>query len=59
LNTIADGTVAHKFFYKSKSIRYFILQKKNYALYKELKSVIRVVGIYSIKQNVSVIKKAI
>jgi hypothetical protein len=52
LDNIAQGFISHRYFNSKKQIRYFILKKKNYILYKESKTIVKVVGIYSTKQNI-------
>jgi len=56
LQKIAEGKVFHKNFYKSKHIRYFIVNRKNYVLYREMKRSIHIVGVYGVKQNIGNIK---
>jgi plasmid stabilization system protein ParE len=56
LQKIAEGKIAHKTFYKSKYIRYFIANRKNYILYREMKKSVQVVGVYGVKQDIEKIK---
>jgi len=51
LNAISEQKIVHRYFYKTKQVRYFILQK-NYVLYLEKKNVIQVVAIYGTKQKI-------
>ncbi len=55
LHRVATGTIVHRFFLKSKQIRYFGLRRKNY-VYKDMKGSIQVLGIYGTKQDMDSIK---
>lgn len=56
LQNIAEGVIVNRFFLKEKQIRYFIVNRKNYVLYIEFKSAIRVIGIYGMAQDLESIK---
>ncbi len=57
LKDIAAGKIVHRYFLKSKQIRYFIFNSKNYVLYKELPSAIVITGVYNFKRNMASIRK--
>ena len=57
LQNVAEGKIVNRYFYKSRHIRYFIANRKNYILYREMKKSIQVVGVYGVKQDIGKIKR--